>query len=271
MDWNTYEEVTKNIYEVLGKKAGVTIVGWGNNFKVKGRSGVEHQIDVLTSHSDGIHSYFTDIECKYWDQKINKDTVMKVKSIVDDCLYFNKGVVVSKEGFTEDAIAYAKSVNVGLVILREPTKDDWEGRIKTIELQMHIFKPEIIKYEQVVSEVFKDLDQKQVNTDEYVYKFQDGTIKSIKNIIDDFLKKLSIGKTEIEVTDDIKFPEDTFLQDSEGNNIARVESVKITGKLISSTYTTEIHGEDRVWLMMKSIFEKKTYIISKNGEIKDVS
>jgi len=71
MDWKTYEKLTKDIYERLGQKAGVKIVGWGNDLKVKGHSGVEHQIDVLTSHSDGIHSYLTDIECKYWKEKIN--------------------------------------------------------------------------------------------------------------------------------------------------------------------------------------------------------
>ena len=35
------------IYETLGKESGVKIEGYGNNCKVKGKSGVNHQIDVL--------------------------------------------------------------------------------------------------------------------------------------------------------------------------------------------------------------------------------
>ena len=206
MDWQTYEEVTKNIYETIGKQSGVRIVGWGNNFKIKGRSEVHHQIDVLTSHSDGIHTYLTDIECKYWAETINKDIVMKVKAIVDDCL-LNKGVVVSKEGFTDDAIAYAKSVNVGLVILRKPIEDDWEGRIKTIVLNMHIVMPEITRYEHFVTEVFKEMGNKQVRTDEYIYSYPDGTIKTIKDLIDEFQKKLSKDKPDLDLEDEVIFPE----------------------------------------------------------------
>jgi hypothetical protein len=65
MDWETYEETTKYIYETLGEQVSIKIVGHGRKFKVEGKSGVKHQIDVLTSHSDGIHEYLTAIECKY--------------------------------------------------------------------------------------------------------------------------------------------------------------------------------------------------------------
>ena len=84
MDWKQYEAITKYIYETLGKDYGVKIEGFGNACKVKGKSGVSHQIDVLTSHSDGVHTYKTAIECKYWDKSISKDTIMKVAEIVED-------------------------------------------------------------------------------------------------------------------------------------------------------------------------------------------
>ena len=70
MEWKDYEEVTKHIYETLGKNNGVEIECFGNKCSVKGKSEVNHQIDVLTKHSDGIHTYKTAIECKYWDKKV---------------------------------------------------------------------------------------------------------------------------------------------------------------------------------------------------------
>ena len=86
MDWKHYEEVTKKIYETLGRESGVKIIGYGNQCIVRGKSGVVHQIDVLTAHSDGIHEYKTAIECKYWKDKVNKDIVMKVSEIIQDNL-----------------------------------------------------------------------------------------------------------------------------------------------------------------------------------------
>ncbi|MBW0436011.1 restriction endonuclease [Leptospira yasudae] len=270
MDWKEYEEITKDIYQKLGEQAGVSIVGYGNNFKVTGKSNVSHQIDVLTSHSDGIHTYLTDIECKYWNQNIDKDIIMKVDSIVKDCS-FNKGVVVSKLGFTPDAIAYAKSVNIGLVILREPTDADWGSRMKSVTLNLHMFTPIITGLEHKVTEVYVNLNGKNVKTDDYEYLYSDGNRKSIKNIIDDFSKSLPMDSPNVEIIQNIDLPENTFLIDKEDIKIAEVKAITISGKLISSIHNIEINAVDNVWLMMKSIFEEKTFLISKDKEIRDIT
>lgn len=62
LDWKIYESVTNYIYETLGKNYGVTIVGYGHKWKVKGKSGNSHQIDVLTLKTDGNHTTQTAIE-----------------------------------------------------------------------------------------------------------------------------------------------------------------------------------------------------------------
>lgn len=69
MNWKTYEETVKNIYQVLGASNGVKIECYGNSCKCTGKSGIKHQIDVLTSHTEGIHEYKTYIECKYSQKK----------------------------------------------------------------------------------------------------------------------------------------------------------------------------------------------------------
>jgi hypothetical protein len=61
MDWETYEQVTRAIYQALGEENGVQILGYGKDCKILGKSRVQHQIDVLTSHSDGLHTYKTAI------------------------------------------------------------------------------------------------------------------------------------------------------------------------------------------------------------------
>ena len=101
LDWKTYESITRYIVKTLGKQTGVKVIDHGSTCRVTGKSGVTHQIDILTEHSDGIHSYKTAIECKYWNKKVNKYIVMKLSEIIEDAS-INKGVIVSKNGFTED-------------------------------------------------------------------------------------------------------------------------------------------------------------------------
>ena len=174
MDWKEYEEITKYIYETLGETSGVEIVCHGNSCKVTGKSIVQHQIDVLTKHSDGLHSYMTAIECKYWDQNINKDIIMKVAEIVEDS-GLNKGIIVSKLGFTPDAISFAKYRNVGLVELRKMTDKDWEGRIKNIVINMNMLLPEITGFELIVSEDIKsDLQKEMTRVDFLELEKSDG-------------------------------------------------------------------------------------------------
>ena len=268
MDWKTYEEITKYIYETLGKDISVKIIGHGSLFKVKGKSGVEHQIDVLTSHSDGIHDYFTGIECKYWNKKVNKDIIMKVDEIVKDC-NFNKGIIVSKVGFTPDAEKYANFVNIGLVILREPIEEDWDGRLKTIVLEIHNYVPHITKFENKVIEAYKDFSGP-INTDRYFYIFNDGNKKTIKDYLTDFQIKLQKENRLEEIIEEIDFDTPILFQDISGTNISKVTGIKMTGRVDVTTITNIVDAEDEIWLMMKSIFEGKTYAISNDGKIWDI-
>jgi len=271
MDWQTYEEVTKNIYETIGKESGVKIIGWGNTCKVAGRSTVKHQIDVLTSHSDGLHTYLTDIECKYWNTHIDKDIVMKVKDIVEDC-GFNKGVIVSKLGFTPDAITFAKYSNIGLVILREPIAEDWENRVKTITFTLHSCVPTITEYFNESIEVYDEsINGKTLDTEFFFYMFADGTKKTIKTIIENFYTKLTFDKADIEIKETINLPDETYLYDTDGKKYAKVKNIRIAGILATSTQKTEINAEDHVWLILKSLFDDKYFTISKDNIIRDVS
>ena len=65
LDWKMYEDITRYIYEMLGSKYGIKVIGHGNKFKALGKSGVKHQIDVLTEQVVNGKVYRTAIECKY--------------------------------------------------------------------------------------------------------------------------------------------------------------------------------------------------------------
>lgn len=66
---------------MLGSKYGIKVVGHGNKFKVLGKSGVTHQIDVLTEQVVNGKVYRTAIECKYITKKVTKEIVMKLRAL----------------------------------------------------------------------------------------------------------------------------------------------------------------------------------------------
>lgn len=268
LDWKSYEELVKNIYEELGRASGVKILGHGSSCKYKGKSGVEHQIDVLTSHNDGIHDYLTDIECKYWNQKIDKDIVMKVKEIVLDC-NFSKGIVVSKLGFTPDAIAYADYVGIGLVELREITDEDWKNRIRHIVINIVAHYPELISVQvELGSDDINDgkKEEFQMMADSSMVEicYPDGKIVSMKDfILDEFVSKLN-GDVKTEKYD---FDKGTVLEYKEIAKKFFLRSITLTGRMASLASQSIINGDDHVLYYMKCIFEGYELAIGKNGEI----
>ncbi len=267
LDWEMYEKVTKYIYQTLGEKAGVKIIGHGKDCKVEGKSGVKHQIDVLASHSDGIHNYTTAIECKYWKDNVSKDTIMKVAAIIEDAK-IDKGVIVSKQGYTPDAIEFAKYKNIGLVELREMQEQDWEGRPSITMLKSTVRRPEIIKIK-ILPSLFNraSVDQENIQTDKLTLILYSGETVSIEKYLDEFKKELHhhpIGKI---IDKRISLPLSRLINAASGN-ILYIDGFIIKGKL------TELPGLkfypiDEVWLLMKSIFEEKSFTISKKGIIRE--
>ena len=140
--WQDYEELVKDIYQTLGQANGVIIECWGSSCKVEGPPGSLHQIDVLTSHSDGLHKYRTAISCKYWNERVGIPIVRDFAQIVDDAK-LSKGVIVSKMGFTAPAKSYAMAKGIGLVELRKPLDKDWDGYIREVHITLMIDRTEI--------------------------------------------------------------------------------------------------------------------------------
>ncbi|MEY8869891.1 restriction endonuclease [Meridianimaribacter flavus] len=269
MEWKEYEEVTKYIYETLGKNSGVEIECFGNSCKVTGKSTVNHQVDVLTKHSDGLHNYRTAIECKYWDKNINKDIIMKVAEIVEDA-QLNKGIIVSKLGFTPDAIDFARYRNIGLVELRELTEKDWEGRVKDIIMNINMLVPEITGLELIVSEEVKsDIPKGMTRVEFLEIQKETGEKESFEKYIKEFNSELTKKEENEELSKVFKFDKGTKFIYTPTQEEIPIHGFMLSGVLRIAKSKVEIKGEDHIWLIMKSIFEDKTFTISKDGEINE--
>lgn len=271
MTWQTYEKTVRDIYETLGNKYDVKIEDYGPGCKRIGKSDIEHQIDVLTMHSDGIHSYQTAIECKYWKKKVNKDIVMKVIAVIQDC-NIDRGVIVTKKGFTKDAQDFARYSNVQLVELREHnfsrknedvTKYYVHSEIRKPVLE-HItfcFAPEVLN--EVNSAAFT-----QGNVYHHFYSYPDGTIAKNSDLISRFLNERVLGNpAKGFITEIIKFPEGTIVNKPGSELSFPVKQVTLTGFLEWFTAVDDDYFENNVWMLMKVLFENKDFVINLNGSI----
>lgn len=270
MDWKDYEELTKYIYECLGKQAGVKVEGYGSSCKIKGKSGIDHQIDVLTSHTDGVHNYRTGIECKYWEEPVNKDIVMKVAEIIEDAR-ISKGIIVSKRGFTDDGILFAAHKNIGLVELREIEEEDRKGgqvipdiTIGTLNIRSEIRRPEILTIG--VINVDSNFSSKALNPYHYKVRLNEKKEVPFDRYIMSFKKELHREKPEIIVEKHYELKGATLV-----NNITQetteIEGLMLTGKLTIINSDLNWHIVDEVWMIMKTLFEGQSYSISRMGTI----
>jgi len=275
--WQDYEELVKDIYQALGQASGVTVEGWGSTCRVEGPPGVFHQIDVLTSHGDGLHRYRTAISCKNWNKKVGIPIVREFAQVIQEA-NLSKGVMVSKLGFTGPAKAYADSKNIGLVELRRPIDKDWDGYIR----EVHI---DIMMDQTQVYDVHFQLTAPKPGPDEHAY--QGGPINWTLR-----LNQIFIGipgqeaETFQRLTDaawsqdpekgeyDIQFPEGSLLTVPDYPDYP-AHGFSVTGASFKVKFnppiTEEIvvRADDHIYMIMESLFDGRRFTITNDGEIRE--
>ena len=278
MNWEGYEELVKDIYQELGKATGVTIECWGRSCRVQGKSGEFHQIDVLTSHNDGLHTYRTAIECKYWKEKVSKGQVLEHAGKIDDA-NLEKGILVSKRGFTSSAVAVAKEKNVGLIHLRRPVSSDWDGRLKSVSGEINYIVDVVCDYNLVCRRTdVRDPHNTKVNIREVLMTLTNGTELTVSEIADSIRDSGKSNDDDVESNgyswemtpspiDDsrsyvVKFPENTLLKRAATQQELYVKELSFKVKQTVFIIPIHIDHQDYVDWIMRAIFEEKTFAIS---------
>jgi hypothetical protein len=145
-----YDELHDEYYQILSTKSGTryerlaavvfkhleqsgTVI---HDLKLQGDSQVKHQIDVIIE-SNGIKER-TILECKDFDisgNKVGLGIVRDFYGVIAD-VNPDKAYIVTCNGFTPDAELYSASKNIGLIIIREFSESDWDGRVKEINITL---------------------------------------------------------------------------------------------------------------------------------------
>lgn len=271
--WQAYEQITKYIFEAIGRLNGVEILGCGNECRRKGKSGSLYQIDLLTQTTSKDKSFLTAIECKYIGKKVGREVVMKLSALLEDT-GIEKGIVVSKSGFTKDALKYAEHKSIRLVELDnhkkyELNKDVINIAEITLNLDVEITRPEILSVK------VDDSELKPTST--FLGPFWHGQIQTKSNspialqtYIDDFRRELGrldlIDKVKHK---DIDFSEGTVINGNQALNDKNITKLSISGVLTSNkeVHIHEIELVDEITMVMKNIFEEEMFAITQHGAI----
>ena len=270
LTWQNYERLVKDIYFVLGKAEGVVIECWGPTCKVAG-----HQVDVLTKHNIGPHKYRTAISCKYWKTKVGIKEIRDLAQIVSDGR-LNKGVVVSRMGFTRPATDYAESKGIGLAMLRIPLDRDWDGYIREVGMsfrldfqELYDFTVELSSTEATANEsglvagpVHWSLALNQIVID----GLQEGRL-TLQQLIDRQYGEYSDETQE----HNLVFPEGSvFLvpdyPEYPGHGFS-VKGMKFKVRHRRLTDELAIRPWDHVYMIMESVFDGRRFHITKDGKI----
>ncbi|MFZ0888878.1 MAG: restriction endonuclease [Candidatus Binataceae bacterium] len=132
-----YELLTKSVYEAILKTEGVTNVEVLHNQEVAGRFGGKHQIDVLWRFRQAAVEHAVLVECKNFSSNLEIAHVRNFHAVLVD-IGNTRGIMVTRVGYQKGAAEFAKHYGIGLKILRRPTESDWEGRVRNINVNIHI-------------------------------------------------------------------------------------------------------------------------------------
>jgi hypothetical protein len=95
-------------------------------------SGIEREIDVLTTYRTGNHTTRIAFECKDYSRPVGVERVESFATKIGD-LPIDKGVMVSRSGFTRPAILKAAQKKIVLQSIERATSMDWLGIAGVLE------------------------------------------------------------------------------------------------------------------------------------------
>jgi hypothetical protein len=130
-----YERLTQAIYQAILVEEGNRTTNVRHNVSLAGRSGVEHQVDVFWEFKQAGVTHRVLIECKNYASNLTLEKARNFFAVVHDignCV----GIMVTRTGYQSGAAAFAKHYGLTLKLLRKPTEDDWQGRIKKIQINV---------------------------------------------------------------------------------------------------------------------------------------
>ncbi len=134
------ETVYKAILEAERRDGNIGHVTLERRKKITSKSGTPAEIDIYWEYTVAGIKNSVAIECRNYNKNVDIPGVRDFARKISDISGL-KGLMVTKKGFSQNAIAEASADNIDLLVMREHQAEDWDGYLKTINVVFHIQQP----------------------------------------------------------------------------------------------------------------------------------
>lgn len=276
MDENTeYEKFTQEIYQTLLDNEDINPVQVEHNVDLVGRSGCKHQIDVYYEFEIAGVKHRVAIECKNFNtSNVSIGRIRDFYGVLTD-LGNVQGLFVCKNGYQSGAIKYADYYGINLKELRPPVANDWTGRLKDIQINLHFINIDIKDRNTLIDpewyrEKHGELDETQTfktegMSNEMIVFDKDG--KRITDFYELDNKLPQDWKEELDVVHVYEF-DDAYIH-VEDKGLMKIKSITYKYDVhIGENDPIKIAGEETAKAILKDIKTNKTKFFDKDGNVK---
>lgn len=269
----SYEKFVQGLYQTLHDADGFEHVNVEHNKSVTGRSGCTHQIDVYWEFKIAGQSYMTAIECKAYSSAVSIGRVRDFYGVLADVPNL-QGVFVSLLGFQSGAKQYASHYGINLKEIREPSDEDWDGRVENIHLRLIVIEPRI-------TAIKPDVTQDYLNTlgpDEVVEMDFSGTTADSFVVdqagihvasLEEIRQKIPTNKEpESGLTATVPFPDCYYNSSTRG--LVPINSVTVRYDVHVDVEQADLFGKAAAEAIMKDIKSNELTFFSREGGVRKV-
>jgi len=262
-------ELVQQIYDqirVEGER-NTTTIELRRDHDLDGRD-KKHRVDIYWKFRVGENTYSVIVEVKGSESTVDLDQLFQLKNVLNDLPEQTWGVFVTREGYQEDALEYAKRNRILLYELHMPDERDRTGRINTFNITINIYQPHFtnIKFEQDVEWNLNELAQLKIPRDEArkikvegsdELKFYDENGKEFTNALT-FFNSLVPKGFDVLLPTKITYPFDkpTFVKTTDPRVRMKIKSVEVT--IYKTHVEIQLKGENFVEFVIKNIAKGTT-------------
>ena len=138
-----YELLTQKIYKAILESEGVENIAVQHDVKIKGKSGVEHQIDVFWEYRYAGVSHKVLIECKYYSKPVSLIHARNMLGLLND-IPNSQGLIVTTQGFQSGVKDFCRHYEINLKRIRPPQGSDWDGCIQIVNVNGELYQNQYI-------------------------------------------------------------------------------------------------------------------------------
>lgn len=279
-----YELLVKEIYATLLKAKGFESIEVKHDIKLTTSYGQERQIDVCWEYKFLGLNHRVAIECKHYNSAIKISMVSSMKGMLDDFLGM-QGIIVTKVGFQKGAIKYAVQHGIRLRVIRAALDEDYESRIRTIQINAYLKYAELVALKPDVDNdwILHNMDRDEAIKLGSSISIQ-GSGKEImvqdritgkQETMDDLLNSLPVLEVEPLDKDDVntgriysqKFDWDSAFLISPNNPNLPIKSITMDYTIFTHTEGLTVGGRDIAQIIIKDAIEGHLLFVDEVGSV----